>query len=88
MCVGGGGGEGAGCVVQISSISLHKISRLRGVGGGGQGRGCFARKPSFTLTLSDSILLNLIPKQKTRKNHTIFGVSCSRKDIFINFPIG
>ena len=55
--------EERGCVVQISFISLQKNFRLRG-GGGWQGRGCFARKPSFTLTLSDSILSNLIPKKK------------------------
>ena len=62
-----------------------------GAGGGGrrggQGRGCFACKPCFTLTLSDSILSDLIPKN-TRENRTIFGVSCSRKYIFSNFPVG
>ena len=56
VCVlggGGGGGEGGrveerGCVVQISSISLQNISRLRG-GGGGRGGGASPANPALLL---------------------------------------
>ena len=56
-----------GCVVQNSFISLHKKK--------------VTASPSFILTLSDSILSNLmtkiiimmIIKNNREKNHTIFG---------------
>ena len=93
VCVCGGGGGGWGdASAWFRFLPLVLIKNVTA-----SGRvGCFARRPSFTLTLSDSILSNLTTKNKKKimiikNNHekiTIWGVSCSQKDIFVNFPVG
>ena len=58
MCVWGGGG-----VAGVRGSDFLLVLRKNVTASGGVG-GCFARSPSFTLTLSDSILSNLTTKIK------------------------
>ena len=85
MCGGGGGGGGdASAWFRFLSLVLIKMSQLQ------VGWGCFARRPSFTLTLSDSIPSNFTTKIKniydnkktvTKKSHN-FGCFMFSKRYF------